>query len=164
MRNDRDNPPTRDAKGRWLKGHCPNSKGRPRKKAQTNYDPGDIRLFSRAEILVMAGGQSQIMDRRAALLHKMFEEAMRGKVTTQRFLLKEFERWDKRLAATRLRHETLMMRWVLNNPDFRGLDADNIPREVRLEIEQLEAVLHYYHPEKYRAPPPTVRGEDDDEC
>ena len=53
----------------------------------------------------MAGGQSQIMDRRAALLHKMFEEAMRGKVTTQRFLMKEFERWDKRLAETRLRCE-----------------------------------------------------------
>ena len=99
MRKKKDNRPTRDARGRWMKGHCPNPKGRPKKKAQPYYDPGDVRLFSRAEISVVAGGQTQIMERRAALLHKLYEDAMKGKVTAQRLLLNEFEKWDKRLAA-----------------------------------------------------------------
>ena len=77
---------------------------------------------------------------------------MKGKVTAQRLLLNEFEKWDKRLAATRVRHEQLMTRWVLDNPNFRGRDADNIPREVQIEIQQLEEVLHYYHPDRYPRP------------
>ncbi len=103
----------------------------------------------------------EIMERRAALIHKMFEDAMKGKVTAQRLLLNEFEKWDKRLAATRVRHEQLMTRWVLDNPDFRGLDADNIPLEVQIEIQQLEEVLHYYHPDRY--PRPVWPKGDEDE-
>jgi hypothetical protein len=163
MSNDEDDLPTRDANGRWLKGHCPNPKGRPKKKAQEDCDPSDIMHFGRAMIDVTAGGQNQTMDRRAALLHKIFESAMKGRVSSQRFLYKEFENYDKRLAALRVEYDELIMYWVIENPDFRGHDADNIPLEVQLRIKKLEMLLHQYYPELYRRPAWLEAGRDDDD-
>ena len=173
MRNDDDNrveqngdtpaKPSRDAGGRWLKGHCPNPKGRPRKKIQADYDPGDIRHFGYTVIDVAVNGQIETMDRRTALLHKMFESAMKDKVTMQRFLYAEFERNDERLAAARLRYEQLMTRWVIENDEFDGLDGDNIPFEVQLEIIGLESILSHYFPSEYPNRRRTVRKEDPDE-
>jgi hypothetical protein len=163
MSNNEDGPPTRDANGRWLKGHCPNPNGRPKKKAQEDYDPSDIRHFGRAMIDVTAGGQNQTMDRRAALIYKMFESAMKGKVSSQRFLYREFQEYDKRLAAVRVEYDQLIMDWVIENPDFKGLDADNIPREVQIRIQELEVLLNHYHPEQYPRPAWVKTGRDDDD-
>ncbi len=112
MRNDDDDrveqngdtpaKPSRDARGRWLKGHCPNPKGRPRKKIQADYDPGDIRHFGYTVIDVAVNGQIETMDRRTALLHKMYESAMKGRVSMQRFLYNEFARNDEWLAVRAL--------------------------------------------------------------
>jgi hypothetical protein len=172
MRNEDDEPvehrdtpadPTRDARGRWLKGHCPNSKGRPRKKADPRYDPGNIWYFGNTLIDITAGGQKETMDRRAALLHKMYESAMKGKVSMQRFLYAEFERTDVRLAGARLRLAQLMTKWVIENDDCDGLDGENIPFEVQLEILGLQSFLHHYFPRQYPNPRWTDRREDPDE-
>ena len=120
MNDGNNDQPTRDARGRWLKGHCPNPKGRPRKSAQSDYDPGDLRDFGSTLIEVNVSGQRTLMDRRAALLRKMFEDAMKGKVSVQRFLYREFERNDERLAAAQFRYEELMTEWVIENPDFNA--------------------------------------------
>ena len=80
--------PTRDARGRWLKGHCPNPKRSAAKESQTDYHPGDIRHFGNTLIDVAANGRVETMDRRTALNHKMFESAMKGRVSMQRFLYK----------------------------------------------------------------------------
>ena len=154
--------PARDANGRWLKGHCPNPKGRPRKEVQTGYYQGDIRHFSTTVIDVAANGQIETMDRRSALYYKMFESAMKGKVSMQRFLYAEFERNDVRLAGARLRLEQLMTRWVIENDDFDGLDGENIPYEVQLEILGLQSLLHHYFPDQYPNPRPSYRREDTD--
>lgn len=169
MRDDDDDPvkrgetrakPTRDTRGRWLKGHCPNPKGRPRKKVQADYDPGDIRHFGNTVIDVAANGQIETMDRRTALLHKMYESAMKGRVSMQRLLYNEFERNDERLAAARLRYQQLMTKWVIENDDFDSLDGENIPFDVQLEIAGLESLLSHYFPGQF----PRCRwtGEDDD--
>ena len=170
MRNDDDDPiehhgdtpakPTRDARGRWLKGHCPNPHGRPRKTIQADYDPGDIRHFGNTLIDVATNGRIERMTRRAALLHKMYADAMKGKVTMQRVMHAEFERNDKRMAAARLRYEQLMIRWVIENDEFDGLDGDSIPFEVQLEILGLESLLSYYYPGQYPNRGRTVRKED----
>ena len=78
----------------------------------------------------------------------------------QRFLYAEFERYDKRLAAARLRYEQLMTRWVIENDEFDGLDGDNIPFEVQLEILSLESLLSYYYPGQYPDRRRTDRNED----
>ena len=150
MRGD-DSDPTkrRDARGRWLKGHCPNPKGRPRKKPKEYLDLTDIRTFMNTLIEVRTNDGVELMDRRAALLYKMFEDAMRGKISMQRFLHAEFERSDERLAAARLRHQQLMTKWVIENDDFDGLDGDSIPFDVQVEIAGLDSVLSHYFPKDY---------------
>ncbi len=83
--------PTRDARGRWLPGNCPNPKGRPKKKKPTVLrNQSDIHFFGNTMVDVLTNGQKEKMDRRTALLNKMFESAMKGKVSQQRFLYKEF--------------------------------------------------------------------------
>ena len=67
--------PTRDARGRWLPGNCPNPKGRPKKKPKVLPDQSDIRIFGHTMVDVVSNGQREMMDRRTALNNKIFESA-----------------------------------------------------------------------------------------
>ena len=147
MSDDKNDQPARDAKGRWRKGHCPNPKGRPRKQVMEDYDPGDLRHFRNTMIDVMSGGQKVKMDRRAALLHKIYESAMKGKVSMLRFLFKEFERNTEQLAIMRIRYDELMTEWVFKDPNYKGFD--NLPFGLQLELISLETLLNHYHPGGY---------------
>lgn len=155
--------PTRNARGHWLKGHCPNPKGRPRKKVDPTYDPRNIRHFGNTVIEIRVNGQIELMDRRTAVLHRMFEDAMKGKVSTQRFLYAEFERNDLQLTQARHRYQQLIIRWVIENDNFDGRDGDSIPVAIQLEILGLEAFLHHHFPSQYPDPRGTDRSEDPDE-
>jgi len=96
QRKDRGNSdiPTRDANGRWLPGHCPNRKGRPKKNKTPKvlYDQADIRIFGNTLVDIFANGQKETMDRRTALINKMFESAMKGRVSMQRFYTRNSKR------------------------------------------------------------------------
>ncbi len=74
----------RDARGRWLKGSSPNPRGRAPKEVFKDYSPSDVRHFANTLIELTVNGQPEKMDRRAALLNKVFESAMSGKVSQQR--------------------------------------------------------------------------------
>ncbi len=100
------------------------------------------------------------MDRRTALLNKMFESAMKGKVSQQRFLYKEFERKDERLAASRVHYERLMFDWYVNKP-APGNPRVDMPLEVELEIMQLRGLLNHYYPGSF--PPMALPANDDDD-
>jgi hypothetical protein len=100
------------------------------------------------------------MDRRTAVNNKIFESAMKGRVSQQRFLYKEFERNDERLAATLLHYERLMFEWYVNNP-APGKPRVDMPLEVELEIMQLRGVLNHYFPGSY--PPNGIPANDDDD-
>ncbi len=158
-RGDSDKP-TRDARGRWLPGNCPNPKGRPKKKPKVLPDQSDIRIFGHTMVDVLTSGQRETMDRRTALLNKMFESAMKGKVSQQRFLYKEFERNDERLAATRLHYERLMFDWIINDP-VSGKPRVEVPLEVEMDIMKLSGLLNHYFPGLY--PPYGVSANDDDD-
>ncbi len=140
--------PTRDASGRWRPGYCPNPKGRPRKRPKTIIHEADMQVFSYTLVDVVSNGQKVAMVRRSALLNKMFESAMKGSVTQQRFLYHEFERNNERLAAARVHYDRLLFNWILNNPDFKKPDFD-IPLEVEVEMESLRVMLNYYFPGQY---------------
>ena len=144
------NAPGRDARGRWQKGHCPNPKGRPRKQKFENYDPSDIRHFANTQVELMMNGEPVKLDRRAALLSKMFESAMKGRVSQQRYLMGLFEKNDVRLAQLRDRYNTLLHRWVLDNPNYKGFD-ESLTREQQLELLSLASTLNHYHPGQYEA-------------
>ena len=158
-RGDSDKP-TRDARGRWLPGNCPNPKGRPKKKPTVRPDQSDIHFFRNTVIGVLTSGQKEMMDRRTALLNKMFESAMKGNVSLQRFLYKEFQKNDELLAATRNHYERLMTDWYVNNP-APGKPRVDIPLEVEMEIMQLRGILNHYFPGDY--PPDGIPANDDDD-
>ena len=99
------------------------------------------------------------MDRREALLGKIFESAMKGNAPMQRFLYKEFERNDERIAAARVRFEQLQFHWIINNPNLKRPDYE-IPIEVELEMLGLQSLLHHYFPNQY---PPVQRPRDRDD-
>ena len=149
--------PTRDSNGRWLAGHCPNPKGRPKKKPKVFLSEYDIRTFGNMQIDIVANGEEVTMDRRTALLNKIFESAMKGKISSQRFLQQEFEKNDERIAAVRVRYDQLIMEWILCEPDVRKPKIE-IPLEVELEIEGLRTLLNHYYPGSY---PLHGRSEDD---
>ncbi len=158
-RGDSDRP-TRDARGRWLPGNCPNPKGRPKKKPKVLPDQPDIRIFGHTMADILTNGQKETMDRRTALNNKIFESAMKGKVSMQRFLFKEFERNDERLATIIAHYDRLMMDWLINNP-APGKPRVEVPLEVELEIIRQRAMLNHYYPGAY--PPNGISANDDDD-
>ena len=98
------------------------------------------------------------MDRRTALINKMFETAMKGRVSMQRFLYQEFEKNAKQLAAARAHYDRLMFDWVIDNP-VRKPDFD-IPFEVEVEMASLRALLNFYFPNDYPIDGKSANDED----
>ena len=114
--------PARDARGRWLKGHCPNPKGRPRKENVERLNPTDMQHFGNTLIELTTNGRKQMMTRREGLYLRIYEDAMKGKAMTQRFLYREFEKIDERLAEAKARLEDLEMTWFIENRRLRDQD------------------------------------------
>ena len=152
--------PARDARGRWRSGYCPNPNGRPKKKPKVIGDQSDIHFFSNTTVDILTNGQKETMSRRTALYNKIFESAMKGKVSMQRFLFKEFERYDDRLATLLAHHEQLVMDWLINNP-APGKPRVEVPLEIEMEIVRQRALLNYYCPGAY--PPDGIPANDDDD-
>lgn len=146
--------PTRDARGRWLPGHCPNRRGRPRRRSTERYSESDLRIFANTLVEVGVNGKRATMTRHEALLNKVFESAMKGRVSMQKFLWQEFEKASQRLAEARARYDHLLIHWIIDNPNSRNRDFE-IPFEVEQEMASLGALLHHYFPEQY--PPPTAQ-------
>ena len=154
---------TRDASGRWRPGYCPNPKGRPRKKPKTIIHEADIHIFGNTVVDVVSNGQKVSMVRRSALLNKMFESAMKGNVSMQRFLYHEFERNAERLVAARVHYDRLLFDWIINNP-APGRPRVEIPLEVEVEMDTLRSLLNHYFPDAYppEGVPANVDDDDDD--
>lgn len=90
MSNNDDDWDGRDLSGRWCKGHCPNPKGRPRKKAPVS--DADMNWFKNTSQEITINGVKRQLTRHEILLHSMYEQAVKGKsVNTAKKLLERFE-------------------------------------------------------------------------
>lgn len=139
-------PTTRDERGRWLKGHCPNRKGRPKKKRLVDLDPTDLRWFANTLIEVRRDGKPVLMTRKAILYEKIFESATkRDKVSMQKFLYEKFEANDKRHAEFMVWCQDLFRRWILDNPDWRKPGYE-LPERVANDIAAVREILKHYYP------------------
>src|SRR5574338_872349 len=83
--------PKRDLHGRWVKGVSGNPNGRPHKYARV--DTGDLDKFFGTTIEVKnPDGRMTIMTREAAILHRLYQSAMKGNVHAQIFLSRRFDK------------------------------------------------------------------------
>ena len=140
---------TRDARGRWLPGHCPNRKGRPKKRRFKNYNPSDPRHFFATQVEVMTANGPEMMDRRTALLYKAYEGAMKGKVTPMRMMMGMIKENDQQMAELRVEYDRLLSTLILDNPDFKSIDESLTPRQ-RIELFGMATTLNHYYPGQYR--------------
>ena len=138
----------RDARGRWMKGHCPNPKGRPKKKRFKDYNPSDVRHFVSTQIEVATADGPQLMDRRTALLNKMFEGAMKGKATPLRMMMAMIKENDQQMAELRLQYERLERELIHDNPGFEGID-ESLTHQQKIDLFGLATVLNHYYPGEY---------------
>lgn len=130
----------RDRNGRWTKGHCPNPKGRPRKKPPISQS--DVYHFKQTEIEANIGGTPMAITRHALLLHKMFEQALKGSVTAQRKLFDRFEQSDDTITEAQF-HLSFLGRKIVEHHDKTGKIDEALYDEYSRLYEMLHRRPHY---------------------
>lgn len=96
-----DDGDSRDGRGRWRKGFCPNPRGRPRKKPEIS--DADVHYFMNSGITAKINGEERLMSRAELLIHSMFEQAIKGKnAMLARKLFERFEKAEETVALARM--------------------------------------------------------------
>jgi hypothetical protein len=118
----------RDRNGRWKKGHCPNPKGRPRKKPEVSQ--ADVYYFKDTLVDAVIQGKPAKLTRHELLLHKMYEQALKGSVLIQRKLFDRFEKSDDTIeeGEFHLRH---LGKQILAHQDKTGQFHEGLYDEYR---------------------------------
>ncbi|MBV1868419.1 MAG: hypothetical protein KUG69_11020 [Marinosulfonomonas sp.] len=98
--NNKETKPGRDSKGRYIKGHNPNPKGRPKKVPQKPTSSFDV-IFDRKITLTAADGSCRELTAEQALQHATLKAALEGKAgainRVVKWLIKR-ERWIRKEA------------------------------------------------------------------
>jgi hypothetical protein len=148
----------RDRRGRWVKGHCPNRNGRPRKKPVIS--DADVGYFKQQMVEATVKGEKCWLTRHELLLHSMFDQALKGKVSMARKLFDRLESVETLWAEAQALLKRLAQQ-LLENYDETGKFDDKLLDE----YETLRRGLTYDRaPQPERAPrrkayaePPTWR-------
>ena len=120
----------RDAKGRWTKDTSGNLHGRPRN--VPDLDMADVYNFSQFPTEIVIGGEKQLMTRQEVVLLKLFESAMKGRITAQKYLIEKFEQ-------AHMSKEYLQL-WLEKWADRIDEDPRSVPTEaVRLMRRVLDS-------------------------
>ena len=110
----------RDAKGRWTKDTSGNLHGRPRN--VPDLDMADVYNFSQFPTEIVIGGEKQLMTRQEVVLLKLFESAMKGRITAQKYLIEKFEQ-------AQMSREYVQL-WLEKWADRIDEDPGSVPTEV----------------------------------
>ena len=113
----------RDAKGRWTKNTSGNPSGRPPN--VPDLDMADVYNFSQFPAEIAIGGEKQLMTRQEIVLLKLFESALKGRITAQKYLIDKFEQAEMSRGYVQLSLE----RWL------ERMDDD--PSSVSMEVFHL---------------------------
>lgn len=135
---------SRDKRGRWKKGFCPNPNGRPRKEPEIS--DSDVGWFKQRVVEVMINGEKRQLTRHELLLHSMFEQAIKGKsVNLARKLFDRFEDVDMTWAQAR---DTLREDREAFLKDYH--ESGKFDDKRARELIELEAMLSYGRKSKPR--------------
>jgi len=107
----------RDAKGRWTKNTSGNPNGRPPN--APDLDMADVYNFSQHPTEITIAGEKQLMTRHEIVLFKLFESAMKGRITSLRILLEKFEQAELSKESVRWNFE----KWV----EIMAEDPSSVP-------------------------------------
>ncbi len=118
----------RDARGRWAKGMTGNPNGRPLN--VFDYDMADVYNFSKFPREITVAGEKQLMSRHEVVLMKLFESAMKGRITAQKYLIEKFEEANFSREFVELSHEKWAER-LDDDPDSVPLEALHFMRRVQ---------------------------------
>ncbi len=110
----------RDAKGRWTKDTSGNLHGRPRN--VPDLDMAEVYNFSQFPTEIVIGGEKQLMTRQEVVLLKLFESAMKGRITAQKHLIEKFEQ-------AQMSREYVQL-WLEKWADRIDEDSGSVPTEV----------------------------------
>lgn len=139
----------RDAAGRWLPGTpSPHPQGRPRRKEPARpFDPTDIQDFMRQQV-AMKDGVLKFRDE--LLLLKIFEDAMKGKVTNQRWLQNRLDTAIAAVAKLGFEYKQLLSTYVIDNEKLADLNY-KVPADVLRDMKRWHVLLHQQDPHTYPA-------------
>ena len=119
----------RDAKGRWTKDTSGNLKGRPT--SVPDLDMADLINFSRFPTEITISGEKQLMTRHEIVWFKVFESALKGRITAQKYLIEKIEQAQ----MSREYLEFYLDKWA----DRLSDDPASVPREVVFMMETIMA-------------------------
>ncbi len=122
----------RDAKGRWTKNTSGNPPGRPPDVPDLNM--ADVYNFSQFPAEIAIGGEKQLMTRQEIVLLKLFESALKGRITAQKYLIEKFEEAEMTQGYIRMSLE----RWIERMDDDPSSISTDIWHVMRMAIESLE--------------------------
>ncbi len=108
----------RDAKGKWVKSGNPN--GRPRN--VPDLDMADVYNFSQHPTEITISGEKQLMTRHETVMFKLYESAMKGRITSIRILLERFEQAELSKEFVQLEFQ----KWA----ELMAEDPSSVPPEV----------------------------------
>lgn len=145
--------PARDAHGRWQKGYCPNPAGRPRKKPEIS--DADVNHFRNGIQIVTINGEQRRLTRHEALLHAMYDKAMKGSVLVMRKLFDRFEQSEATITEAHALLRELKDEFLEKHRKTEVFDE-----KLHREIEEFSDMLHGGHkPKPRRKPRLKVRDE-----
>ena len=111
------------------------------------------------QIEVTTADGTHTMDRKTALLNKLFEGAMKGKATPMRMLLADIKVSDRQLAELRRNYERLEAELIHDNPDVKDID-ESLTCQQRIELLGMASALNHYYPGACD----TILGKSDDKA
>jgi len=117
----------RDAKGRWTKDTSGNPSGRPPDVPDLNM--ADVYNFSQVPAEIVIGGEKQLMTRQEIVLLKLFESALKGRITAQKYLIEEMTQGYIRMSLDQ---------WIERMDDDPSSISMDIWHVMRAALESLE--------------------------
>lgn len=122
----------RDAKGRWTKDTSGNPNGRPPN--VPDLDMSDAFNFSRFPTEIAIGGEKQLLTRYEIVWFKMFESALKGRITAQKYLIEKFEQAQYSRDEVRF----MLEKWAERYADEGGPISSEVMHLIRAAEGSLE--------------------------